>query len=257
MMSRASAVETPRRVRVDDLLVQRGDAPDLGAARALILAGRVHGDGRRYVQAGQQVASDTALSVRETRPYASRGGEKLVAALDAWDIPTRDRACLDVGAAAGGFSDVLLRRGASHVYAVDVGYGQLAEELRRDPRVSSLERTHICDLDTQRELQDGLALTTLTVVDVSFIGLRQALPCVAAVVQPQSDVIALVKPQFEAPREDVDERGVARDRLVQGRAVSQVLGWALEQGWRVGGVLKSPLVGPAGNREWFVWLRTP
>ena len=215
------------------------------------MAGRVHGDGKRYSQAGMQIDGDAELSVRGARPYASRGGEKLSAALDAWAIPIDGRICLDVGASTGGFTDVLLRRGALHVHAVDVGYGQLADALRRDSRVTVLERTHICDLPPLPEPTD------LTAVDVSFIGLRQALPCVARAVAPQSDVVALVKPQFELPRDDVDQRGVVIDRLAQGKAVSDVLGWAIEQGWRVGGVLRSPLVGPAGNHEWFVWLRTP
>ena len=250
-MPRHSALTTSRRVRVDDLLVQRGAAPDLRTARALIMSGRVHGEGKRYAQAGQQVDGATELSVRGVRAYASRGGEKLAAALDAWPIPAQDRLCLDVGASTGGFTDVLLRRGARHVLAVDVGYGQLADSLRRDERVTVLERTHICDLPTPSESPD------LATVDVSFIGLRQVLPCVAGVVAPHSDVVALVKPQFEAPPDDVDERGVANDRLVQGKSVSSVVGWAFEHGWRVGGVLKSPLVGPAGNCEWFIWLRTP
>ncbi|MCY3733318.1 MAG: TlyA family RNA methyltransferase [Chloroflexi bacterium] len=250
-MSRRSALTTSRRVRVDDLLVRQGAAPDLQSARALIMSGRVHGDGKRYSQAGMQVDDDTELSIRTVRPYASRGGEKLSTALDAWPIPTQGRVCLDVGASTGGFTDVLLRRGALHVHAVDVGYGQLADALRRDSRVTVLERTHICDLPSQSRPAD------LATVDVSFIGLRQVLPCVARAVAPQSDVVALVKPQFEAPPEDVDQRGVVNDALAQGRSVSSVVAWAVEQGWRTGGVLKSPLVGPAGNHEWFVWLRTP
>ncbi|MCY3922298.1 MAG: TlyA family RNA methyltransferase [Chloroflexi bacterium] len=250
-MSRRSALATSRRVRVDDLLVRRGAAPDLPTARALIMAGRVHGDGKRYSQAGMQVDGDAELSVRGARPYASRGGEKLSAALDAWPIPIDGRICLDVGASTGGFTDVLLRRRALHVHAVDVGYGQLADALRRDSRVTVLERTHICDLPSLSSTAD------LATVDVSFIGLQQVLPCVARAVAPQSDVVALVKPQFELPPDDVDQRGVVNDRIAQGKAVSSVVGWAFEQGWRAGGVLRSPLVGPAGNHEWFVWLRTP
>ena len=253
-MPQQTAVASPRRVRLDKLLVQRGDAPDLNTARALIMAGRVHGDHQRYAQAGQQVRPDAPLAVRASRPFASRGGEKLVAALDAWPIPVQDVYCLDVGASTGGFTDALLSRGALHVYAVDVGYGQLAESLRRDARVTSMERTHICHLDDLPELSEA---PTLTTIDVSFIGLRQVLPCVAALVARQSDVVALVKPQFEAPPEEVDEHGVVQDRMAQGRALSNVLTWAFDHRWRAGGVLRSPLTGPAGNREWFVWLRTP
>lgn len=250
-MSRASAPTQSRRVRVDDLLVQRGDAPDLNTARALVMAGRVHGNGRRYAQVGQQIDADAELSIKQTRSFASRGGDKLIAAFDAWPISANDRVCLDVGASTGGFTDVLLDRGARHVYAVDVGYGQLADHLRRDPRVTSMERTHICKLP---ELAES---PTLITIDVSFIGLRQVLPCVAKVAAGESDVVALVKPQFEAPPEEVGERGVVNDRMAQGRALSTVLAWTFEHGWRAGGVLKSPLTGPAGNREWFVWLRTP
>ena len=250
-MPQPSAVTPARRVRLDELLVQRGEAPDLPTARALIMAGRVHDQRRRYTQSGARVPGDTPLVVRARRPFASRGGEKLLAALDAWQIPVEGAICLDAGASTGGFSDALLRRGAARVYAVDVGYGQLAERLRRDPRVVSLERTHICNLDALPEPP------SLSVIDVSFIGLRQVLPCVARLVEPRTDVLALVKPQFEAPPEDVDEHGVVRDRLAQGRAVSGVIGWAFAHHWRVGGVLRSPLVGPAGNREWFVRLRTP
>ena len=250
-MSRASALNPSRRVRVDDLLVRRGSAPDLPTARALIMAGRVHGDGKRYAQPGLQVADDAALVVKAAREFASRGGEKLIAPLDAWQLLPASRVCLDVGASTGGFTDVLLRRGAGHVYAVDVGYGQLAVQLRRDPRVTSMERTHICELPTLPKSP------TLVTVDVSFIGLRQVLPCVARAVTPEADVVALVKPQFEAPTDEVDDHGVVRDRLAQGRALSSVLAWAFEHDWRVGGVIKSPLTGPAGNHEWFVWLRTP
>ncbi len=250
-MSRASAPSRSRRVRVDELLVQRGAATDLTTARALIMAGRVHGNGKRYAQPGQQLAEDADLDVKEVREFVSRGADKLIAALDQWPIPVDGRTCLDVGASTGGFTDLLLRRGARHVYAVDVGYGQLAEQLRRDPRVTSMERTHICDMPGLDESPD------LATVDVSFIGLSQVLPCAAAALSPGSEVIALVKPQFEAPPDEVDDGGVVRDRLVQGRAVSSVVAWALAQDWRAGGVLKSPLAGPAGNREWFVWLRTP
>ena len=253
-MSRAAALSTSRRVRVDDLLVRRGCAPDLTTARSLIMAGRVHGDGKRYTQAGMRIAADAELAVKQTRAFASRGAEKLIAPLDAWPIPIAGRICLDVGASAGGFTDLLLQRGAQHVYAVDVGYGQLAEQLRRDPRVTSMERTHICDLPTLPTLPQS---PTLVTVDVSFIGLRQVLPCVAEAVPSQADIVALVKPQFEAPPDEVDDHGVVRDRLAQGQALSAVLAWAIDHGWRVGGVLKSPLSGPAGNREWFVWLRTP
>ena len=250
-MSSRSATKRARRVRLDDLLVARGDAPDLRTARALILAGRVRGADRTYQQAGQRLPSDTDLHVQPAREFVSRGGEKLRAALDAWPLDVNHRICLDVGASTGGFTDLLLRQGARHVFAVDVGYGQLADALRSASRVTSMERTHICRLPTLPQTP------SLATVDVSFIGLRQVLPCVAEALASQSDVVALIKPQFESLPTEVDERGVVRDRLAQHRAVNGVLSWAFRNEWRVGGVLRSPLSGPAGNREWFVWLRTP
>ena len=199
MSVRASTVPVPRRsitTRADQLLVERGLAPDLAAARALLMSGRVYGDDRRFTQPGQRLPAGTPLNVRSNGSYVSRGGEKLAAALKTWPIDPAGRDCLDVGAATGGFTDALLQHGAARVTAVDVGYGQL------HPRL-------------------------------------------------------LVKPQFEAPREDVDQRGVVHNRRVQAAAVSAVVAWAVKRGWRVGGVLRSPLTGPAGNREWFLWLRTP
>ena len=250
-MSEAAAAPRPIRVRVDDLLVQRGDAATITEARALILAGRVHGEGKRYQQAGQQIRSDSSITVRQSRRYVSRGGEKLAAALDSWQIAVQDHICLDVGASTGGFTDALLQRGAARVFAVDVGYGQLDERLRNDSRVVSMERTHINEMPALPKTP------TLATVDVSFIGLVQVLQSVADAIAPQSSVVALVKPQFELPESDVDSSGVVSDRRAQARAVSSVLSWAFERGWRCGGVLKSPLAGHSGNREWFVWLQTP
>lgn len=247
----ASVARRPMPTRADQLLVERGLAPDLAAAQALLMSGRVYGDDRRFTQPGQRLPADTPLNVRSNGSYVSRGGEKLATALKTWPIDPAGRDCLDVGAATGGFTDALLQHGAARVTAVDVGYGQLHPRLRNDHRVTVLERTNIRDL---------LPLTSppdLAVVDVSFIGLRQVLPAMAAALNPGADIIALVKPQFEAPREDVDQRGVVRDRRVQAAAVSAVVAWAVKRGWRVGGVLRSPLTGPAGNHEWFLWLRTP
>ena len=253
MPGRAAAPS--KRRRVDQLVVQRGLAPDLTAAAALIRAGRVYGPDRRYPQPGLQIPCDADITVRSRSRYVSRGGDKLEAALRAWHIAVSGRDCLDLGAAAGGFSDCLLQHGAAHVTAVDVGYGQLDTRLRNDPRVTSLERTHADDLP---KLNPPLSPPpTLAVIDVSFIGLRRVLPSAAAVTAAVADMIALVKPQFEAPRDAVDPDGVVRNRMTQAESVSSVIGWAIQEGWRVGGVLISPLPGPAGNREWFVWLRTP
>lgn len=236
---------------LDRILVARGLATDRKQARALIMAGAVSGAGRRYTKPGLRLPADATLQVRAASPYVSRGGEKLAAALDAWPVDPRDRVCLDLGASTGGFTDCLLQRGASWVYAVDVGYGQIAATLRNDGRVVVMERTHA------RDLPPLDPAPTLVTIDVSFTTARVALEAAAARALPGSDVLVLVKPQFEAPREDVDERGVVSDPNVQAVAIESVLAWARARGWRRGGVVPSPLRGPAGNREFFCWLRPP
>ena len=248
--SAAAAPNRPRRRRLDDLLVARGLAANPREARALALAGRVRAPGRRLTQAGMLIASDAQLEIAAPAQFVSRGGDKLAAALDAWSINPADRICLDLGASTGGFTDCLLQRGAAQVRAVDAGYGQLADSLRADPRVQSLERVNAREMPRIEPLPD------LVTIDLSFIGLTAVLPRVGEVAAG-ADVIALIKPQFEAPREQVDEDGVVRDRLAQASAVTTLLGWALRRGWRVGGVLRSPLRGAKGNHEWFVWLRPP
>lgn len=249
--SAAAAPNRPRRRRLDDLLVARGLAANPREARALALAGRVRAPGRRLTQAGMLIASDAQLEIAAPPQFVSRGGDKLAAALDAWSIYPADRICLDLGASTGGFTDCLLQRGAAHVRAVDAGYGQLADTLRADPRVQSLERVNAREMPRIEPLPD------LVAIDLSFIGLSAVLPRVDEVAATRADIVALVKPQFEAPRDQVDDDGVVRDRLAQAGAVTALLGWALRQRWRVGGVLRSPLRGAKGNREWFVWLRPP
>ena len=241
------------RDRLDALLVARGLAHDVTRARALIMAGRVHGPDRRYDSPGLRLDSDVDLAVKADREYVSRGGHKLAAALDAWPIPTTGRVALDVGASAGGFSDCLLQRGVAHVHAIDVGYGQLADELRGDPRVHSLERTDARDLPLI-ELTPPPELAT---VDLAFISLSAVLPSVARALPPGADVVVLVKPQFEASRDAVEADGVVRSPIVRARAVANIVVFARSEGWRVGGVLRSPLLGPKGNAEFLIWLRTP
>ncbi len=253
----AASAAVPRRPirsgrrRLDDLLVARGLAADSREAAALALAGRVHGRGKRLSQVGLLLDADAELEVVSPARYVSRGGDKLAAALDAWPIAVDGRVCLDLGASTGGFTDCLLQRGAAQVRAVDAGYGQLADALRADPRVRSLERVNA------REMPRVEPLPELITIDLSFIGLSAVLPRVIEVAAGGTDVVALIKPQFEAPRERVDADGVVRDRLAQAGAVTAVLTWALTRRWRIGGVLRSPLRGPKGNLEWFVWLRTP
>jgi 23S rRNA (cytidine1920-2'-O)/16S rRNA (cytidine1409-2'-O)-methyltransferase len=238
--------------------VERGLAPTRSKAQALLLAGRVRvgaGDGARSDRKpGDLVDPKVPLAVAESAPFVSRGGEKLAAALDEFRISVRDRVCLDVGASTGGFTDCLLQRGARRVYALDVGRGQLADSLRSDARVVSMERTHARRLDPNDP--DAVALpepVTLAVVDVSFISLTQVLGGVARRLEPGADLVVLVKPQFESQPRDVP-RGVVRDPAVRRAAVNRVREHAASIGLAVHGEIESPLPGPAGNREAFLHL---
>lgn len=226
------------------------------------MAGRVRvgrGDGARIDRKpGDMVdPTATALELVETQPFVSRGGEKLAGALDAFRIDPSGRTCLDVGASTGGFTDCLLRRGARRVYALDVGRGQLASALRDDPRVVSMERTHAARLDPQSE--DPVTLpepVTLTVADVSFISLTRLLRGMVAATAPGGDLLPMVKPQFELTPKDVPG-GVVRDPALRARAVERVRDHARGLGLEVLGEVESPLAGPSGNQESFLWLRVP
>ena len=230
--------------RVDVLLVERGLAESRTQAQALVMAGLVPG----YDKPGQQVDEDVDLELKGRAPYVSRGGEKLAHALDVFDLEVTGLDCLDVGASTGGFTDVLLQRGAARVVALDVGYGQLHQRLRDDPRVTVLERTNA------RELEELPFAPQLVVCDVSFISVRIALPPALRLAAPGWQALVLVKPQFEAGREDVGKGGVVRDDAVRARVVREVAEAAL--GWRatVAGVVDSGLPGPKGNRELFLHL---
>ena len=209
-----------------------------------MLAGRVRG----YEKPGTQVADDVELEVREKARYVSRGAEKLVRALDAFRVDPAGRDCLDVGASTGGFTDVLLQRGAARVIALDVGYGQLHERLRADPRVVVLERTNA------RELRELPFEPELVVCDVSFISVRVALPPALTLAAPGWQAVVLVKPQFEAGRGDVGKGGVVRDPAVRGRVLREIADAALAWGASTAGVVDSGLPGPKGNREVFLHL---
>ncbi|TAL08256.1 MAG: TlyA family RNA methyltransferase [Chloroflexota bacterium] len=245
------------RVRLDQLVVDRGLAPTRARAQALILGGKVRtgtGDaGRLDRKAGDLVTSDIELAVLEPDPFVSRGGHKLVAALDAFGIDPRDAVCLDVGASTGGFTDVLLQRGARRVYALDVGRGQLAEALRRNPRVVSMERTNARSI-TAGTLPESVTLAT---IDVSFISLRLVLDPVRQAFGPAGgSVVALVKPQFEAGRGQVPG-GVVRDHDVHRATVERVAVAASEGGLVPRDVIPSPILGPEGNREFLLHLEVP
>ena len=246
-----------RRVRLDQLLVDRGLAESRSRAQALLLGGRVRvgaGDEARLDRKpGDQVDPDLTIEVEAPEPYVSRGGYKLAAALDGFGVVPAGRTCLDVGASTGGFTDVLLQRGARLVYALDVGRGQLAEPLRRDSRVISMERTNARTL-TSTTLPEPV---TLASVDVSFISLRLVLAPIASTFDAGGgDLIPLVKPQFEAGRGET-KGGVVRDPAIHARVLHEVAGAALAVGLEPVDAMASPVLGPEGNREFLLHLRVP
>jgi 23S rRNA (cytidine1920-2'-O)/16S rRNA (cytidine1409-2'-O)-methyltransferase len=245
------------RVRIDRLLVERGLVESREKAARLLLAGEVLVDGQRVDKAGALIPADADIELKGRLPYVSRGGEKLVHALDRFQIKIEGRICVDVGASTGGFTDCLLQRGAAMVYAVDVGTGQLDDRLRRDRRVVLMEHMNARTLDP-RLFGDQ---PTLAVVDVSFISLEKVLPAVFHVLGPKSEVIPLVKPQFEVGRDQVGKGGVVRDPALHRSVVQRVARFSVLRGWHALGCTASPLRGPKGNREFFLHLsvqgRTP
>lgn len=239
------------KIRLDQLLVARGLCASREQAQRLILSGAVLVNDAPATKSGQQVATEADVRLRETLRYVSRGGEKLEAALVAFGIEPAGWVCADVGASTGGFTDVLLQRGAGRVYAIDVGYGQLHWRLRQDPRVIVLERTNARYLDA---LPESVALAT---IDASFISLRLLLPAVRrwlVPAKPGGQIVALVKPQFEAGREQIDKGGVVRDPKIHRRVLNELLVWAEAEGLSPQGLIPSPLLGPKGNREFLLWL---
>jgi 23S rRNA (cytidine1920-2'-O)/16S rRNA (cytidine1409-2'-O)-methyltransferase len=242
----------PERRRLDLLLTERGLCSSRQDAVRLILAGKVRVAGAAAAKPGSLVPVEAVLEVAgPAHPYVSRGGVKLQHALAAFGVAPGGRVCLDVGASTGGFTDCLLQAGARLVIAVDVGYGQLADRLRRDPRVHVLERTNIRHLEPI-----GLpALPDLASIDVSFISLRLVLPAVGRLLAPPSDVLALVKPQFEVGRGAVGKGGVVRDPAQHRSVLEGLAAWAAESGLFVWGLTASPLLGPMGNREFWLHLR--
>jgi 23S rRNA (cytidine1920-2'-O)/16S rRNA (cytidine1409-2'-O)-methyltransferase len=247
-----SPANTPR-IRLDQLLVERGLVESRSRAQALVLAGKVgvgEGDAaRRDRKPGDLLAADTPVEIADPQPFVSRGGHKLAAGLDAFEINPAGLTCLDVGASTGGFTDVLLQRGASRVYALDVGRGQLAESLRRDRRVISMERTNARDL-TATTLPEPIDLAT---VDVSFISLGLVLGPVASTLAPRGQIVALVKPQFEAGRGRT-YHGVVRDPAIHREVLERTVERAAASRLGTRAVIASPLTGPEGNREFLVHL---
>jgi 23S rRNA (cytidine1920-2'-O)/16S rRNA (cytidine1409-2'-O)-methyltransferase len=238
------------RIRLDQLLTERGLARSRAEAQALIHAGAVDLDGQRQLKPGQLVAADASVALSERPRWASRAGAKLERALDAFEIDPSGLGCLDAGASTGGFTDVLLSRGARVVYAVDVGRAQLIDRLRRDPRVVSMERTNLRDL---AELPEPIDLATL---DLSFISLKLVLPTVRRLLRADGRAVALVKPQFEAGRELVPRGGVVTDPAVWNDVLLSLMWAAEEAGLHAHRAIRSPITGADGNVEFLVDLRT-
>lgn len=234
--------------RLDVALTERGLVETRAKARALILAGEVLVNSQTETKAGALVDENAEVTLKASLPYVSRGGVKLAHALESFQIAATGRVCLDAGASTGGFTDCLLQRGATRVYAVDVGYGQLDWRMRSDARVVVLERTNIRYLESLPERPD------FCVVDVSFISLRLVLPVLYRLSTSAAECVALVKPQFEAGREQVGKGGVVRDERVHRQVLADVIAAATEMGWRPRGLVRSPITGPAGNIEFLLWL---
>ena len=248
---------TAARVRLDTELVRRGLARSREQAGELVASGRVTVAGQRAAKAATQVTRDAPISIAETGEpgYVSRGGHKLAGALAVFGsggLTVAGRACLDAGASTGGFTDVLLRAGAAHVVAADVGYGQLAWSLRTDPRVTVLDRVNVRTLD---QVEGLTPVPGLVVADLSFISLTLVLPALVACAEPDADFVLLVKPQFEVGKGRVGSGGVVREAADRVDAVRKVASAAGELCLGVLGVTASPLPGPAGNVEYFLWLR--
>ncbi len=241
------------KVRLDVLLVERGLAENRTRAQALIMAGAVFSRTRRLDKPGQQVARDVDLEVKgRDHPWVSRGGVKLAHGLDYFKINPTGLVCLDVGASTGGFTDVLLNRGALRVYAVDVGQGQLDWKLRNDGRVVVLEKTNARSLKVDLIPEP----VQMIVCDASFIGLETVLPAPMALAAPGAWLIALIKPQFQVGKGRVGKGGVVRDPALHEEVCSKVSGWLADRmGWRVGGITESPITGPEGNKEFLIAAR--
>ena len=238
--------------RLDVLLVARGLAETRSKAQAIIMSGEVYVDGQKVDKAGADIPLEAEIEVRgSTCPYVSRGGWKLEKALRVFPVDVKDAVCIDCGASTGGFTDVLLQSGAAKVYAVDVGYGQLAWSLRTDPRVVCMERTNIRYV-THEQIPEEM---DVAVADLSFISLRLILGAVGALLKPEGEMVCLVKPQFEAGKDKVGKKGVVRDPAVHAEVLREFLRYAPECGFGVRGLDFSPIRGPEGNIEYLAWLK--
>ncbi len=241
-----------KKQRLDRLLVEKGLALSRERARALIIAGQVRVNGLPVDKPGAQVTINAPIGIKgEDIPYVSRGGLKLEGALNELSLNIADCTCLDVGASTGGFTDCLLQKGAARVYAVDVGYGQLAWKLRQDPRVVVIERTNIRHLPAEA-IAEPVDLAT---IDVSFISLKIVVPAVIAFLKNGARILALIKPQFEVGKDQVGKGGVVRDAKLHTRVIQSLSAFFVESGFSCETVIPSPILGPKGNREFFILLR--
>ena len=241
-----------KKIRLDQLLVDKGLAQSRERAKITIMEGNVFVDGQRIDKPGTAVDPEKAVEVRgEQLQWVSRGGKKLEKALQVFPVDPRGSVCIDCGASTGGFTDVLLQNGASKVYAVDVGYGQLAWKLRCDERVVNLERTNLRYV-TGEQIPETL---DLAVMDVSFISIRLVLPAVRELLKPEGQCICLIKPQFEAGREHVGKKGVVRDEAVHLAVLESFIGFFPTAGFTLMGLDYSPIRGPEGNIEYLAWLK--
>ena len=241
-----------KKVRLDQLVFDLGYTDSRERAKTTIMSGHVFVNGQRADKPGMPVAPDAAVEVRgDALPFVSRGGFKLDKALKVFPVDPDGKVCIDCGASTGGFTDVLLQHGAARVYAVDVGYGQLAWKLRNDERVINLERTNLRDV-TEEQIPEPV---DLAVMDVSFISIKLVLPAVKRLLKPDADLICLIKPQFEAGREEVGKKGVVRDERVHKEVVNGILQFAPTVGLSVMGLDFSPVKGPEGNIEYICYMK--
>jgi len=235
--------------RIDSLLVDRGLVESRTKAQALIMAGEVSVEGKTIIKAGTMVAEEAAITVIEPPPFVSRGGVKLDYALEYFQLDVTSKIAADIGASTGGFTDCLLQRGAGKVYAVDVGYGQLDYRLRRDERVVVLERVNA---RYPISLPEKVDLATL---DLSFISVEKVIPSAVKLLKDGGYILVLLKPQFEAKRSEVGKGGVIRQPVVHARVLGRFIAWMVNHGFRLGGLVASPILGAAGNMEFFLLLR--
>ena len=251
MAGRKQNLKRVGKKRLDQLLVDTGNAPSRQRAKTLIMAGKVLVNNTPVDKAGSLVATDAAIIVKQDdNPYVSRGGLKLEKALAVFPVDAREKVCLDIGASTGGFTDCLLQNNAKKVFAVDVGYGQLAWSLRQDPRVVVIERTNIRHLDyeTVGEKMD------MVVADTSFISLKTVIPSAEKFMRDGTQILALIKPQFEAGREHIGKGGVVKDPEIRKKVIEDITSFFQTRGYQVHEVVPSPILGPKGNEEFLIFM---